>query len=88
MDSDGLSEMVILSLVDNEKYSKNDILKYFPGSTKHQVDKARKYSSKESFYLPSKVKHKRKKLDIFKCEHFLNFIFNSGLLQDVAYGVT
>ena len=86
-ESDSLSQMVILSLVDHKKYTKNNIMKYFPGSTKHQVDKARKYQ-RETFVLPAKTKHKRNKLDIRKCEHFLDFIFNSGLLQDVAYGVT
>ena len=42
----------------------------------------------DTFALPSKLKYKQNKLDIAKCEHFLDFIFNSGLLQDVAYGVT
>ena len=38
--------------------------------------------------LPNKIKFTRKRLSIPKCEHFLDFIFSSGLLQDVAYGVT
>ena len=29
-----------------------------------------------------------KRLNVSKCEHFLDFVFMSGLLQDVAYGVT
>ena len=66
------------------KYLKNEIIKYFPGCTKHQVDKARKFQSKnDTFALPSKSKYKQNKLDIAKCEHFLDFIFNSCLLQDV-----
>ena len=40
------------------------------------------------FYVPEKQQFKRSRLDINKCEHFLDFVFNSGLLQDVAYGVT
>ena len=88
-DSDSLSQMVILSLVDHEKYSRADIVSYFPGCTKHQVDKARRWSKEStSLSLPTKEKYKRSKLDLRKCEHFLDFIFNSGILQDVAYGVT
>ena len=29
-----------------------------------------------------------KRLNVSKCDHFLDFVFMSGLLQDVAYGVT
>ena len=29
-----------------------------------------------------------KRLNVSKCEHFLDFAFMSGLLHDVAYGVT
>ena len=28
------------------------------------------------------------RLDQTKCEHFLDFIFTSGILYDVAYGIT
>ena len=88
-DSDSLSQMVILSLVDHDKYIRADIVNYFPGYTKYQVDKARRWSKEStSLSLPTKEKHKRSNLDLRKCEHFLDFIFNSGILQDVAYGVT
>ena len=30
----------------------------------------------------------REQVDIAKCEHFLDYLFTSGMLQDVAYGVT
>ena len=53
VDSDCLCQTVIFSLVDHKKYSRNEFLKYFPGSTKHQFDKARKYS-RETFTLPNK----------------------------------
>ncbi|XP_057316234.1 uncharacterized protein LOC130657272 [Hydractinia symbiolongicarpus] len=57
--------------------------------TKYQVDTARRWkSSSASLLLPMHQVHKRLKLDNNKCEHFLEFIFNSGLLQDVAYGVS
>ena len=38
--------------------------------------------------FPTKNKIKRNKLDICKCEHFLDYLFTSGLMQDVAYGIT
>ena len=38
--------------------------------------------------LRTKVQFKRNKQNVSKCEHFLDFVFMSGLLQDVAYGVT
>ena len=38
--------------------------------------------------LPEKKKHNRNKLDLNKAEHFLDFIFSSGISQDVAYRVT
>ena len=38
--------------------------------------------------IPASTKQKRTRLDQLKCEHFLDFLFSSGLLQDVAYGTT
>ena len=38
--------------------------------------------------LRTKVQFKRNKQNVSKCEHFLDFVFMSGLLQDVAYCVT
>ena len=40
-DCDSLSHMVILSLVDHDKYSRADIMNYFPGCTKYQVDRGK-----------------------------------------------
>ena len=40
----------------------------------------------EGLLLPAKTKHIRRKLNKDKVEHFLEFVFNSGLLEDVAYG--
>ena len=34
------------------------------------------------------VTFKRNRMNTEKCEHFLNFLFSSGLIQDVAYGMT
>ena len=56
---------------------------------KYKVDQARKLKSQANgLEIPKKVTVTRNKLNIRKCEHFLDFLFNNKLLQDVAYGVT
>ena len=58
------------------------------GCNLYQVKKARQArSASEGLLLPTKEKHTRLRLDMAKAEHFLDYMFNSGLLQDVAYGV-
>ena len=42
----------------------------------------------EGIKTPDVSKHNRLKLDVNKCNHFLDFIFNNGLLQDVASGTS
>ena len=81
VDSDCLCQMVILSLVDHKKYSRKEILKYFPGSTKHQVDKARKYLRK-TFTLPNKTKH-----FLNVAYGVTNLKFDSGEEQKIAHGI-
>ena len=79
--------MVLLSLLNHQKYSKRNIMNYFQ-CTKYQVDLARSWKKKSTQgIIPSKKTYFRQKLDLVKSEHFLDYIFNSGLLQDVAYGV-
>ena len=57
--------------------------------TKYKIEQARKWNAINSgLVLPTKVQFKRSKLNVSKCEHFLDFVFMSGLIQDVAYGVT
>ena len=82
------SQTVILSIIDHHIFSKETIINAF-GCLRYKVDQARKWkTSSDGLVLPEKVKFKRSKLNIQKCEHFLDFVFMSGLLQDVAYGVT
>ena len=86
--SDSLSRLVILALFDHEKYTKDEIQNFF-NCSKYRVDQARKWrKSCEGLLLPKKEKHHRNKLDLVKAEHFIDFVFSSGLLQDVAYGTT
>ena len=60
------------------------------GCSRYKVDQARKLSSNNSgLVIPSVTKTVvRSRLNQDKVEHFLEFIFTSGLLRDVAYGVT
>lgn len=78
--------LVILPLVDHQQYTKDELINSF-GCTKYQIDTARKWrSSTDSLHISQSQIFKRNKLDKSKSEHFIEFIFNSGLLQDVAYG--
>ena len=53
----------------------------------YEINHARKMRSHlEVLLLPTKSKHIHRKLNADKVEHFLEFVFNSGLLQDVTYG--
>ena len=44
-------------------------------------------ANKKRLCLPQKGTMKRNKLNSAKVEHFPDFIFGSGLLQVVAYGI-
>ena len=56
--------------------------------TKHQIDQARKMERENSgLSIPKKEKIIRNRLPQEKIEHFLEFLFSCGLLQDVAFGV-
>ena len=80
-------QLVILSLA-SQQYSKFNIMNYFECS-KHKVDNARKlHSLTEGISILENKKHKQSKLDLQKCDHFLDFVFHDGLIQDKAYGTT
>ena len=83
--SNNLGQLVILSLA-SQQYSKLNIRNYFECS-KCKVDNARKlHSLTEGIYIPENKKHTQSKLDLRKCNHFLDFVFCNGPIQDVAYG--
>ena len=80
--SDNFGQLVILSLA-SQQYSKLNIMNYFECS-KCKVDNARKlYSLTEGASIPENKKHNQFKLDLQKCDHFLDFIFHKGLIRDV-----
>ena len=63
-------------------------MKYFQCS-KYKVDQARTLKSPTNgLEIPKKVTITRSNLNIQKREHFLDFLFNNKLSQDVAYNVT
>ena len=78
-----------LQLLD-QSFSKNDTMKIF-NCTKYRIDLARKWRDShqgKGLCIPEKKKFIRHCLDLNKSEHFLDFIFSSDMLQDVAYGIT
>ena len=80
--SDNFGQFAILSLA-SQQYSKLNIMNYFECS-KCKVDNARKlYSLTEEASILENKKHKQFKLDLRKCDHFLDFFFHKGLIQDV-----
>ena len=86
--SDKEGKLIILSLLDHTKYTKQQIQTFFVCS-KHYIDKARALKASEiGVTLPKNEKLKRNRMSREKFEHFLQFLFSSDILQDVAYGVT
>ena len=54
---------------------------------KYKVDKVKILANKsKGLILPWKGSFKMNKLNAAKVEHFFDFIFDSGLIEDVAYG--
>ena len=69
-------------------YSKTQVMELF-GCTKHKVDMAKKW---RRAYWPLQQRPEkrqfRQKLNLQQAKHFLEFLFGSNLMQDVAYGTT
>ena len=87
-ESGSKEKLIVLSLVDHSRHTKDRIQEYF-GCSKYQVDMARKLRSiQKGLTIPERKPIRRNKLNTYKMEHFIEFLFASGLLQDVAYGVT
>ena len=80
--------IIILFLVSPEHYSKTQVIELF-GCTKHKVDMARKW--RRAYGPLQQIPEKRQfrqKLNLQQAKHFLEFLFGSNLMQDVAYGTT
>ena len=87
-ESDSFRKLVILSLIDHEWYTQEYISNIFECSL-YLVKKARKWKMElNGIMIPDTKPNYRERLDIAKCEHFLNYLFASGMLQHVGYSVT
>ena len=76
--SDALGKLLILSMVDHQKFSKSALCIIF-GCSKYMVDKGRKLKSfGKGLVIPVRKKYRCLKLDINKCEHFLDFLFQGS----------
>ena len=86
--SDPQGKLIVLSLVNHSTHSSSTIQRVF-GCSKYLVEKARKVkASTKGVSIQPKTVFRRNRMNTDKCEHFIQFLFSSGLLQDVAYGVT
>ena len=86
--TDKQARLVILSLVDHKMHTKTNIQIFF-NCSRYAVDTARKLRvMTQGLTLPKQIKFRRNRLNIQKAEHFIEFLFASGLVQDVAYGVS
>ena len=85
--SDSKGKLIVLSIICNE-YSKETLMSYF-GCSRYKIDLARSLKARtEGVRYASKEPFKRNKINGDKLEDFIRFLFASGVLQDVAYGVT
>ena len=84
---DVLGQILVLAVINHSKYSKETLIR-ISGCKKHQIDYAHKrQKEKPGLSIPKKKKIHRCRMPQEKTEHFLEFFFSRGLLQDVACGV-
>ena len=86
-ESDSYGKVLILAVIDHSKYTKQFLMKIF-NCKRYQIDRARNLQKeKAGLSLPKTEQIYRDRMPSEKIEHFLEFLFSRGLLQDVAYGV-
>jgi hypothetical protein len=72
---------------DNYDFTIAKMLEMFPGTTRHQIDRARKHAGMGLCGVPIETgKYFGIKITDEQINHFLDFIQLSGLVQDVASG--
>ena len=85
--SDGYGKITVLSVIDHSKYSKAYLVQKL-GCSKYQVETARSLGVlQDGIHKQINTPTTRLRLDRGKVEHFMDFLFSSGLLQDVSYGI-
>ena len=79
-------KLLVLAVINHGKYTKKFLMEIFD-CTKHQTDQACKMQRENSGLSIPKKKKIRDRMPQEKIEHFLEFLFSYGLLQDVAFAV-
>ena len=82
--SDAIGKVIFISLIDHNKYSGKQIMSIFKCNN-WAWRKGVTLSKEPKFKLPQKVPFKRNRFNVTKCEHFLEYIFANGFLQDTAF---
>ena len=78
--------ILILSALPPERYSKKEVMKMFQ-CNRYMVDQARKWRREDGALIAKEKKlFSRVKMDLDGARHFIEFLFSSDLLQDIAYG--
>lgn len=76
--SDSISQISILSLINHEICSQQKIMSLF-GCSKYKVDLARKWKQQNAgLFKVQKETFTRNRLNFNKCKHLLDFIFPVG----------
>ena len=84
-ESDSISILIILSTVDHEKCTEQDLMKVF-GVSKYKIDQARKFRKENSgFKLSATTQKSRVCMDISSKEHFLNQIWKWWRAKDSTW---
>ena len=83
--SDSMGKLTILSLIDHDKYS-HQLIKSVFACSEHILKKSIIMSKQPAFQIPTKTTFKRNKLNVAKCEHFIDYMFANGFIQDTAFG--
>ena len=84
-ESDSISILIILSTVDHEKCTEQDLMKVF-GVSKYKIDQARKFRKENSgFKLSATTQKSRVCMDISSKEHFLNQIWKWWRAKDFTW---
>ena len=83
---DEKSKMLLLTTIDMDNYKMTTLSKIF-NCTRQNLYKAKKWkASYGACGQPEKIRKTKQKMDIRKAEHFLEYLFSTGAIHDVAYG--
>ena len=88
--NDRVQAVSVLCAKDNDNkyiYTTAELLKLFPDTSKHLIEKARVHAAEGQAGMPIEAgKYVKKRLTNAQVNHFLDFLQFSGVMQDVASG--